>query len=182
MTAVRRALPFVLALAFALGPAAAITDATTPPKPPTAAQITRAVAAAERSKALWATVNVCSVRRTGGGTLGIRGEMPALGFSATLAMKIQLNLYSATAKRFEPIDYKTARVLVSPGRFSTGLQQDGAVFPFPAKAGLLNATVTFSWLLNVKTIGATTRTTTGGHRDSIFGRANRYSAAQCRIG
>jgi hypothetical protein len=176
----------MLALAFALGPAAATTDAqTTPkpePKPPTAAQIKQAITTAEQSKQLWATINVCTVKPTGGGSLGVRGEMPTLGFSSTLSMTIQLNLYSTKTKKFVPIAYKTARTTVTPGTFTSGLHQDGAVFPFAADAGLLNATVTFTWSLSGKTIGTTVRTTSGGHLAAIFGKANRFSAAQCKIG
>lgn len=169
-----------VAVGCALGPGAAAAAAASTP---TRAQIAKAVAAAERSKDLWATVNVCTVRRhDAGGTVGVRGEMPTLGFAAKLSMTIQLNLYSTTTRRFAPIAYRTARTTVTPGTFATGLQQDGAEFPFTSPAGLLDATVTFSWSRDGRTIGRASRTTTAGHTKQIFGRANRLSRAQCRIG
>jgi hypothetical protein len=152
---------------------------------PTAAQIRKAVAGAERSKMLWATVNVCQTKgkhAAKGGSVGIRGQMPTLGFAATLSMTIQLNRYSVKSKSFAALPYPTARTTVSPGTFATDLHQDGAVFPFSGPAGLLNATVTFSWTRAGKLLGSTTQQTTAGHRDAAGGRPPHYSTAQCQLG
>ena len=154
-------------------------------KGPTAAQIHKAITKARHSKQLWATVNVCQVKgkdAAKGGSVGIRGEMPTLGFSSTLSMTIQLNRWSTKTKSFAPLPYKTAKTTVSPGRFATNLHQDGAVFPFGGPAGLLNATVRFSWSRAGKVLGTATRQTTGGHRDAAGGHPAHYSAAQCNLG
>ena len=132
-----------------------------------------------------ATVNVCQTKGTGaaqGGSIGVRGQMPTLGFASTLRMTIQLNAFSATTKSFVALPYATARTTVSPGTFATDLHQDGAVFPFTSPAGLLVATVTFSWTRAGKLLGSTAQQTTAGHRDAAGGRPAHYSAAHCLLG
>ena len=154
-------------------------------KAPTAAQIHRAIARVQRSKSLWATVNVCHLKGKAGakgGSIGIRGQMPTLGFASTLSMKIQLNHWSSKNKTFGALPYATARTTVSPGTFARNLHQDGAVFPFGGPAGLLNATVTFSWSRGGKVLGTATRQTAAGHHDAAGARPAHYSAAQCKLG
>ena len=143
-------------------------------------RIARAVRSAESSPSLWATVNICSSRRYPR-DLGVRGQMPTLGFPASMFMVVQVDYWSASRHRFLPIQSNLATTRLSLGRASTGLQQDGAVFPFGAHTGLLNATVTFIWMRGGKVIGQTVRRTTAGHRDADHGSPPRYSAAQCRI-
>jgi hypothetical protein len=177
----------LLAIIAALGSGAAIAQAkpTSNGSAPTRAQIRKAVATAERSKMLWATVNVCQVKgqqAAHGGSIGIRGQMPTLGFTSTLSMTIQLNHYSVTSKSFVAIPVATAKRTVSLGAFATDLHQAGEVFPFSGPAGLLNATVTFSWTRAGKLLGSTTQQTTAGHRDAVGGRPAHYSAAQCQLG
>jgi hypothetical protein len=171
----------VLALGLAALPtgAGASTSARPKPKPPTRAQIRSAVRRAERSTSLWTTVNICD-SKTHPDQLGIRGQMPTLGFAAWLSMKIQLNYFSTTKQRFVP-DSGAAEKLIRLGRLSTGLQQGGAEFSFEPHAGLFNATVQFIWRRSGKLIGQTTKTTTAGHPNADFGSPPHYSAQQCRI-
>jgi hypothetical protein len=147
-------------------------------KSPTPAQISKAIRGAERSPALWATVNICDSRRYPN-TVGIRGQMPALGFPAWLSMRIQLNYYTRQKKKFvvDPGSVKTIRL----GRSSSGLQQGGAEYVFTPHAGLFNATVLFFWRRSGKLLGSTTQPTTGGHRGADFGSPPHFTAAQCRI-
>lgn len=134
---------------------------------------------AQRSSSLWATVNICN-SKTHPDTLGIRGQMPTLGFASWLSMSIQLNYYSKTKKRFVPAP-SAGQKLIRLGRLSTGLQQDGATFAFKPHAGLFNATVQFIWRRSGKLLGQTTKTTTAGHPNADFGSPAHYSARQCRI-
>jgi hypothetical protein len=143
-------------------------------------RIAAAVAKAERSSSLWATVNICSSRQNPN-SIGIRGQMPTLGFAASLSMLIQVEYWSTTSKRFVPIQSATAATTLALGRQSTGLQQDGAIFPFKAHTGLLNATVTFTWRRAGRVLGPTTRRTTRGHPDADYGSPPHFSAAQCTI-
>jgi hypothetical protein len=144
------------------------------------AQIAQAIRAAERSHSLWATINICSSRRHPD-ELGVRGQMPTLGFSASLSMVIQVDYWSTAAGSFVPIKSPAATTTLKLGPQSKGLQQDGAVFPFKPQTGLLNATITFSWTQAGKVIGQTKRRTTAGHPTADYGSPPRYSAAQCLI-
>jgi hypothetical protein len=166
-----------LATVFVALPAGALA------KGPTAQQIHRAVSRAERSSALWATINICSSRGKGrGGELGVRGQMPALGFSSTLRMTVRLGFWSRKHQRFMPIDNSSATSNLSLGSPSSGRQQDGVVFGFDHSPGLLNASVDFTWTRGGRLIGEANRITTGGHRDADYGRPAHYTADRCRLG
>lgn len=178
----RRALIGVIAaLAATVGPAAAAATATATTKGPSAARVRAAVSAAKHSRYLWATVNVCTTRPKGG-VMGVRGQMPALGFSSTLAMTVRLQQWSAARKAFVRVPGATATHTTHLGVVTSGLHQGGAVFPFSADPGRLNATVTFTWTRAGKVLGRTTRTTTGGHPSANYGRPAHHSAASCTIG
>ena len=108
--------------------------------------------------------------------------MPTLGFAASLSMVVQVDYWSNAKQRFVPVQSSTGTTTLALGTLSTGLQQDGAVFPFKPHTGLLSATITFIWSRGGKVLGQTVRRTTAGHPDADFGSPARYSAAQCRIG
>jgi hypothetical protein len=145
---------------------------------PSAAQIQRAVKRAEASKSLWATVNMCDIKVKGGYEIGVRGQMPALGFPAWLSMRVQLNYYSAKKARFVPAQH--ASTLLRLGRFSHGLQQVGATFTYPP-AGLFNARIDFIWRREGKLLGQSSRRTTSGHPNAAYGDPKHFSAKECRI-
>jgi hypothetical protein len=147
---------------------------------PSGAQIRTAVQRAESSKALWATINICNSRRYKD-SVGVRGQMPTLGFPANLSMRIQTESWAPKTKRFVPITFSTAVRTVSLGQWSKNLQQAGAVFPFDPHSGLLSATVTFTWTRNRTVLGHVTKPVTAGHRDADYASPPHYSAAQCRI-
>lgn len=177
----------LLVVAFAMAGAAAGATATagataaggaTASPAPTPAQIRAAIRRAERSRTLWATVNICDPRRRPN-ALGVRGQMPTLGFPASMSLDIRVNHYAPAKHRFEPVPHAT--VEVSLERPAKSLQQAGATFRFPRHAGLLNASFTFRWKRSGRLLGQATRTTTGGHRDADFGSPPHFSAAQCRI-
>jgi hypothetical protein len=166
----------VLALAVAVSMPAAFAQAAN--RNPSPRQIRRAISRAERSKSLWATVNICNSRRQRN-TIGIRGQMPTLGFPAWLSMRIELGFYNKTKKRFDPVS-STVK-LIRLGRSSTGLVQDGTTFMFTPHTGLFNANVQFIWRRSGKLLGQTRRRTTAGHHDADFGSPPHFSAKQCRI-
>jgi hypothetical protein len=150
---------------------------------PTAEQIKAAIAAAERSKSLWATVNICQVHSnptsTNPDTIGIRAQMPSLGFPAWLSMVIQLNYYSAAKKQFVPVPSDGLRK-TKPVRSAIKLQQAGGTWGFLQPA-LLNATVEFIWRRAGRLLGEATATTTAGHPSADFGDPPHFSAKVCRI-
>lgn len=150
-------------------------------KPPSPRQIQRAVRAAERSRSLWATINICN-SRTHRAQIGVRGQMPSLGFSSTMSMKITLDAWSSAAKKFVPINSPNAVDTVTLGSHSRGLEQGGTIFPFhTGETGMWNATIVFAWKRHGKVVGQTHRRTTAGHHSADFGSPPRYSAARCII-
>lgn len=158
----------------AAGPAAA--------KPPGPREVARAVKAAERSQSLWATINICN-SRTHRAQIGVRGQMPSLGFSSSMSMAITLDAWSSTQRKFVPINNANAVDTVSLGSHIRGLEQGGTIFPFQTgETGLWNATIVFTWKRHGHVVGQTQRRTTAGHHAADFGSPPRYSAAQCSIG
>lgn len=146
---------------------------------PSASQIRSAVHRAERSAQLWATVNVCNSHRYPN-ELGIRGQMPALGFPAWLSMEVKLYYYVSSQKRFAPVITNGTK-LVRLGRSSSGLQQSGALFQFSPHQPRLMATVRFIWRRSGRLLGTVTRSTTAGHHSADFGSPPHHSAATCKI-
>ena len=150
---------------------------------PSTKQIRQAASRAERSGSLWATINICSSRGAGkGGELGVRGQMPALGFSSTLRMTVQLGYWSRKHERFMAIPGTSGVADLSLGSSATGLQQDGVVFGFNDSAGLLDASVDFTWTRGGHVIAEASRITTAGHHDADYSRPVHYSAGTCRLG
>ena len=166
----------ILATALAVGVAAPAAA-----KAPTRRQVARAVDSAERSRSLWATINICNA----GGkspSIGVRGQMPSLGFASTMSMKITLDSYSASSKRFVPINNSNAVDLIRLGTHQRGLEQEGVIFPFhKGQTGLWNATIQFTWKIGGTIVGQTQRRTTGGHHDADAGQPPHFSVAQCRF-
>ena len=158
------------------------TSTTTVPSPaPTRAQIRRAVTGAERSKYLWATINICRSQVRQGGLVGVRGEMGALGFRSTLTMSVQLRQYDSKRRSFVAVKGSTATRTVTLGSLQTGVHQDGAEFHYSSETGLLDATITFTWTRDGRRLGTVTRTTTSGHHNAAFAEPKGHSAASCRL-
>ncbi|HET8979471.1 MAG TPA: hypothetical protein VFN87_15010 [Solirubrobacteraceae bacterium] len=168
----------VLAIAVAVGATVPATAARAPSR----RQIAHAVASAERSHSLWATINICNSRRYRY-RIGVRGQMPSLGFPSVMAMTVTLNSWSTTEKRFIAIKSPNAVDRIALGTHRSGLEQDGTIFPFhKGESGRWNATIEFTWKMNGRIVGRTTRRTTAGHHNADFASPPHYSAAQCRIG
>jgi hypothetical protein len=145
---------------------------------PTPNQIKSAVRSAERSKRLWATINVCDTRKHPN-TIGIRGEVPALGFPTTISIALGVDFWSKADKRFEPDP--DAKQLIKVGSVSHGIHQRGVTFRFAPHTGRLRGTATFSWTRRGKVLGKTKRVTTPSHPDADFGDPSGFSAATCMI-
>jgi hypothetical protein len=143
---------------------------------PTQTQIRNAVQAAERSSDLWATVNVCDTRRHRD-QLGLRGEMPALGFSSGLFMTFEV--YYRSGHKFKA-DRRTKEQDYLGRMTGSSVHQAGVTFTFTPPT-VLRGKVVFSWKLNGKVIGQVTRMTTAHHKHVDFGDPSGYSAASCSI-
>ncbi len=188
----RRVLTAIAATATTLVPVTTATAAQLQPVPvtaparaagpsPSAHELALAVRHARRSRYLWATVNICMARRGPGGVIGIRGEMGALGFPATLSMTIRLREYDAGRRRFVTVPGTTATRSVSLGQITHGIHQGGAEFPYSSDTGRLDGSVTFTWTRGGHRLLRLTRTTSGGHPSAAYGRPHGHSTASCRL-
>jgi hypothetical protein len=145
---------------------------------PTPKQVASAVRRAERSKSLWATVNICDTHRHPR-MIGIRGQVPALGFPASISIKIGVEFWSKTTKRFTPDPDATKLIRLTS--VSNGIHQRGVMFQFARHAGRLRGTATFAWKRRGKLVGSAQRVTTPRHRDADFGDPAGFSAGTCTI-
>jgi hypothetical protein len=149
--------------------------------PPTAGQVRAAVMRAEHSRQLWTTINICNTRAHRD-SIGIRGQMPSLGFPARLKMTIEVDYWDPVAKIFRPVPGSNSRAVAQLGTISDGLEQGGHTFQFRPGAGLLSGTITFEWIRVGKVIGQLSKRATGGHRGVDHGDPPHHSAATCKIG
>jgi hypothetical protein len=169
----------LLIAALVTTPASAVAKSSPEPaKPLTHAQIQTAVRQAERSRSLWATVNICNTKHHPG-VIGIRAQMPALGFASTLRMRFQVQYWSAKAKSYKPVPGAQHRL--SLGVQKTGLHQEGVQFSFPKHSGQLRGAVRFEWATGSRTLGQARENTTRGHRSADFGDPAHFSAPKCVI-
>ena len=154
----------------------------------TAKDIRAAVARAEHSPDLWATVNECMSATAVGDVVGIRGQMPSLGFPTTLSMDISVSYWNGNA--FVPVPAKpgqpaTTSKHVDLGKATHGLHQTGVNFPFVAPTSgttlLMRGTITFEWAMGTKVIGKVTRNTGHGYANVGFSNPPGYSAGTCTL-
>ena len=147
---------------------------------PTPSQVRAAVRRAERSTQLWATVNICDTP-SHPNRIGIRGQMPALGFAAQLSISIQVEYWDLAASSFRPVSGPGGQAQLKLGTVRDGTEQGGRTFQFAPGAGLLRGRITFRWRLNGKLVGKVSRSTTAGHRKVAGGDPPGHSAASCTI-
>jgi hypothetical protein len=166
-------LPALVALLVIILAAAAPASLTSAPTP---RQIRAAVRNAEHSQNLWATVNICNTRNHPN-TIGIRGQMPTLGFATKLRMQFRVEYWSG--KAFTPVPGVSKTITLGPAVH--GVYQAGVRFPFAPQAGLLRGSVSFEWRLGSRRVAHVTRSTRKGHPDADFGDPKRFSSGVCVI-
>lgn len=145
---------------------------------PTGAQIRAAIRRAEHSRDLWATVNICNTKRHRH-IIGIRGQMPSLGFASRLSMDVQVDYWSVKDNRFKP-DPAVNPQPIALGQVSTGLHQGGVSLRFEPRA-ILSGEITFTWTRSGKVLGHAHRKTGHGYKHVAYADPPGYSAAICRI-
>ncbi|HEY2769570.1 MAG TPA: hypothetical protein VGI87_03340 [Solirubrobacteraceae bacterium] len=171
----------VLAAVLVAGTALAapgVASASSATTPPSQTQIQTALRHAKTSPGLWATVNVCNTKQHPG-VIGIRAQMPALGFASTLRMRFAVDYFSAQNKSYKPVPGAIRQVGI--GVQKTGLHQEGVMFSFPRHTGELRGTVRFQWASSQRVLGQAEEITTHGHPGADFGDPTHYSAKQCTI-
>jgi hypothetical protein len=147
-------------------------------KRPTHAQISAAVARVQRSRNLWATVNICNTKRHPD-VVGIRGQMPALGFSSALSMQVALRYWSDSEKRYKALS--NTKHTLALGAERNGLHQGGISFQFTPHAGTLAGTIRFEWRVHSRAIGHVVRHTSADHPDADQADPAHFSAGKCAI-
>jgi hypothetical protein len=170
-------------LALTVGPAVAIAGSAPSAARatrPSAKQIRLAVAKAERSSHLWATVNACAPKGHPH-LFGVRAQEPALGFRSWLKITIQVQYWDTTKQQWLIDPAPGTTQAIGLGFVTFGFQQGGFTFKFPNYHGRLRALVSFEWHHSGKVIGTTVRRTTGGHHDADFARPKGYSAPNCTL-
>jgi hypothetical protein len=145
---------------------------------PTRSQISAAVARVQRSRNLWATVNICNTKRHPD-VVGIRGQMPALGFASALSMQVELRYWSDSEKRYRALS--NTKQTLALGAERSGLHQSGISFQFTPHAGTLAGTIRFEWRLHRRAIGHIVRHTSADHPDADQGDPAHFSAGKCSI-
>jgi hypothetical protein len=143
---------------------------------PTAPQVRTAIHRAEQSRDLWATVNICNTKRHPD-VIGIRAQMPALGFLERLHMDLGIEYLANHA--FKPVPKTTKSISIAPVR--SGLHQGGITFSFPAHTGYLRGSATFEWSRGSKLLGRVIAKTSPGHRTADFGDPPGFSSWNCMI-
>ncbi len=168
--------PLLTALLLAASPAAARGPRSSTP---TAAQIRAAVSRAEHSTKLWATINICDTTAHPN-TVGIRGQMPALGFAARLRMVFGIDLWDPTGGG----SFKALRGVAQPSEDGVqrgGTWQTGVLLRFPPHTGLVRGRVTFEWRMGSRRIGHSDEVTQPGHTDARYSDPSGFSAGRCRL-
>jgi hypothetical protein len=145
---------------------------------PAASTIRAAVRNAERSRNLWATINICNTKNHPD-VIGIRGQMPSLSFSSSLYMEVQAEYWSPSAHRLMPVPRAVKVLELSSGH--ARFHQGGVDFRFEQHAGLLSGEITFEWKLAGRIVGEATRQAARGHASADFGDPAHFSASECVI-
>jgi hypothetical protein len=159
--------------------AALVAPSTASAGGPSPSQISAAIETAEHSKALWATINVCTTNHHYG-QLGIRGQMPSLGFASEMYMTFEVTYQAKPGARFKPVGATIATVPV--GEAAHKVLQVGRTYRFQTSPALLAGRVTFEWRRSGKLLGRTSRRTTGHHSHVDFAEPPGFSQPFCRLG
>lgn len=138
--------------------------------------------ALERSRALWATVDVCNPADQPN-TIGVRGSMPGDGRAGdTMYMRFRVQYQEPSSKRWIDVakGADSGFVKVGPAQIA---RQDGQSFRFAAagQAFTLRGYVTFQWRRGKSVMGTLSKATGAGHRSLAGADPKNYSAATCKL-
>ncbi len=137
----------------------------------------------DRSKLLWATVNVCdSAKRPD--TIGVRGSMPgSRDGSERMYMRFQVQYFSPRDGTWHRIRKGGDSGFVRVGLAKFRARQSGRSFRFAPRNGtvLLRGVVTFEWRKNGEVVRRARKRTTAGHRSTAGADPKGYSRSNCTI-
>lgn len=138
--------------------------------------------ALERSRTLWATVDVCSPADQPN-TIGIRGSMPGDGRSGdTLYMRFRVQYQEPTSRKWVDVARGGDSGFVKVGGAQVA-RQDGQSFRFArgGQAFTLRGYVSFQWRRGATVLGTIARATGAGHMSLAGADPKNYSAATCKL-
>jgi hypothetical protein len=138
--------------------------------------------ALERSRALWATVDVCNPKDQPN-TIGIRGSMPGDRRHAdTLYMRFRVQYQDPSSHRWVNVARGGDSGFLKVGSAAVA-RQDGQSFRFAAggTAFTLRGYVTFQWRRGRSVLGTIGKPTGAGHHSLAGADPKNYSAAVCRL-
>lgn len=138
----------------------------------------------DKSRHLWATVNICDTARYPD-TMGVRASMPGSGKrSERMYMRFRAQFFSDVDERwhnFTSAGADSGWVLVGSAHYKA--RQSGWLFPFKLRPGQryeLRGAVSFQWRRGKRVVRRAAKRTRAGHRSAV-GDPRRYSAATCAI-
>lgn len=175
----------VLAMALLASPVIALAPSTPEggdgPRASSAPSKKRTV---ERSRLLWATVNVCDTARSPN-TIGVRGSMPgAADGRERMFMRFRVQYFSPRDGAWHRIRKGADSGFVRVGLARYESRQSGRSFRIVPRGEsiLLRGVVTFEWRTRSgEVVRRATKRTTGKRRSSAGADPRRYSASNCRI-
>jgi hypothetical protein len=141
-----------------------------------------ATAAAQGTRDLWATVNVCDTAAKPN-TLGVRGSMPGMKRKTTLRMRFRVQ-YLAPDGRWLIVRRNADSNWQKVGVRRGGRVESGWSFTFaPPKSGeiVLRGVVYFQWRRSGKVVQRAREITEGGHVSTLGADPPGFSAGTCRI-
>ena len=138
----------------------------------------------ERSKHLWATVNICDTKQSPD-TLGLRASMPGSGRRGErMFMRFKAQYFSEVDNRWHNFLADGLRSgWVTLGSARVRARQSGWSFPFrlePGQRWELRGVVEFQWRRKGKVVRRFARRTRSGHRTAVA-EPKGYSAATCEL-
>jgi hypothetical protein len=143
-----------------------------------------AAGAAERSRHLWATVNVCDTIAHPD-TIGIRGSMPGSGNRREqMFMRFRVQYFRAADQRWHNISSGGDSGFVPVGSARFKARQAGRLFVFAPPAGgsfQLRGKVYFEWRRGKKVVRRDALVTSAGHRSSAGSDPDGYSSDTCVV-
>jgi hypothetical protein len=138
----------------------------------------------DRSRHLWATVNICDTAESPD-TIGIRASMPGSGrANERMFMRFRVQFFSEVDGKWHNFLAKgTDSGYVPVGRATFKARQSGWTFPFelgPGQRYKLRGAVSYQWRRGTKVVRRAAKRTTKGHRTALS-EPRGFSAATCEI-
>lgn len=137
--------------------------------------------ALERSRALWATVDVCNPSDQPN-FVGVRGSMPGDGHSGdAMYMRFRIQYQEPSSHKWVNVAKGADSGFVKVGSASVA-RQDGQSFRFASGgAFMLRGYVTFQWRHGNSVLGTASKVTQAGHTSLVGADPKNYSAAICKL-